>query len=49
LVNAAALTLLLWQTTDLLSVGLGLSLIHLLLYVLSAGALYGFITRAPRS
>lgn len=49
LVNAAALALLLWQVTDLFAVGLGLSLIHLLLYVLSAGALYCFITRKARS
>ena len=48
-VNALALALLLSRTTDLLQIGLGLSLIHLLLYLLSAGALYRFITVGPRS
>ena len=48
-VNGAALALLLSRTTDLLQVGLGLSLIHLLLYLMSAGALYRFITQETRS
>ena len=48
-VNALALALLLSRTTDLLQVGVGLSLIQLLLYLLSAGALYRFITQGARS
>jgi O-antigen/teichoic acid export membrane protein len=48
-VNAAALALLLSHASSLLQVGLGLSLIHLLLYLLSAGALYRFITQESRS
>lgn len=48
-VNGCALALLLSLTTDLLQIGLGLSLIHLLLYLLSAGALYRFITQETPS
>ncbi len=47
-VNAGALALLLSLTRDLLQIGLGLSLISLLLYLLSAGALYRFITQEAR-
>ncbi len=47
--NAIALALLLSRTTDLLQVGLGLSVISLLLYLLSAGALYRFIAQEARS
>jgi len=48
-VNTAALAFLLTRTTDLLKVGLGLSLIQLVLYLLSAGALYRFMGREPRT
>jgi hypothetical protein len=47
-VNGAALALLLSLTRDLLQIGLGLSLISLLLYLLSASALYRFITQGAR-
>ena len=48
-VNAAAMAFLLSRTTQLLQIGLGLTLIQLLLYLLSAGALYRFITQESRS
>lgn len=47
-VNAAAMAFLLSRTTQLLQIGLGLTLIQLLLYLLSAGALYRFITQESR-
>jgi len=47
-VNGGALALLLSLTRDLLQIGLGLSLISLLLYLLSASALYRFITQDAR-
>ncbi len=48
-INAAALAMLLSWTTDLLQVGLGLSLIQFALYLLSATALYRFITQEART
>jgi hypothetical protein len=48
-VNAVALGLLLSLTKDLFTIGLGLSLIYAVLYLLSGMALYRFITQEARA
>ncbi|MEY4965965.1 MAG: hypothetical protein RL274_1548 [Pseudomonadota bacterium] len=48
-VNAVALGLLLSLTKDLFTIGLGLSLIYAVLYLLSGLALYRFITQEARA
>jgi O-antigen/teichoic acid export membrane protein len=47
--NMALLALLLWTTSDLATIALGLNAIYGLLYVLSAAALYRFITAGARA
>ena len=47
--NMALLALLLWTTRDLVAIALGLNAIYGLLYVLSAVALYRFITAGARA
>jgi hypothetical protein len=47
--NMALLALLLWSTSDLVAIALGLNAIYGLLYVLSAAALYRFITQGVRA